>query len=257
MNEGSERVPGRVQDKTVILTGAGSGIGRGIAKLFAQEGARLFLVGRDEQKLKETVQELGQDAEIVVADISNEQAVDSLRECVEKQTDRVDILINNAGTVMRNENIMETNSQLWDEFMSINLKGPFLLCKAFLPLMVRQNQGSIVNIASQLATVSAPGYSTYSTAKGGIVSFTRSIAVDFGAHNIRANCVSPGVVETPMAYVGRENFDELKDAIGNSLPLKRIGQSEDIAYAVLYLASDESSWVTGTNLVVDGGFISK
>lgn len=248
---------GRLANKHVVITGAGSGIGGEIAALFAKEGAAVFLVGRDEGKLRRIAEQIGHGARCFPCDIAQEDEVHRLRDAVTGCADTLDVLVNNAGTVLRNENMLNTGSDDWDDFMRINLKGAFLMCRAFLPSLVRSGRGSIVNVASQLAIVAAPGYSTYGTAKGGIVSFTRALAVDFGPSGVRANCVSPGVIETPMAYVDRDNFDELKASIADQLPLRRIGTPADVAYAALFLASEESAWVTGTNLVVDGGFTSK
>lgn len=247
---------GRLTGKTVLLTGGGSGIGKGIAALFADEGARLLLTGTTAFKLRETIAALPGEHEAIAADISSEQDVRRLAERAGEMFGELDVLINNAGTVKRNEDVTETTQVEWERFMSVNLLGVFLMCKYMIPMMKRRG-GSIVNIASQLATVAAPGYASYSMAKGGTLAFTRSLAVDYGAFGIRANCISPGLVETPMAYVGRGNFDELKPQAAEALPLRRIGRPEDIAYAALYLASDEASWVTGANLAVDGGYTAK
>lgn len=248
---------GRVEGKRAIVTGAGSGIGEAIAQQLAREGAEVALVGRDEAKLRQTLARIEGKAHVYAADISSDHDVTALQQRIGERFGTVDILVNNAGTIMRNENMLETTDDSWKSFMNVNLLGPLRMCRAFVPFMIRQGKGAIVNVASQLSVVSAPGYATYSTAKGGIVSFTRSLAIDYGGHGIRANCVSPGVVETPMAYVGRDNFDAVKQSIADAHPLKRIGRPEDVAYAVLYLASDESGWVTGTNLLVDGGYTAR
>lgn len=248
---------GRVANRTAVVTGAGSGIGEAISRVLAAEGAEVVLVGRDESKLQRTLAGIGGKGHVFAADVSSAPDVAALRQFVEDQFGVADILVNNAGTIIRNEDILNTTEQTWKQFMDANLLGPLLVCQALIPLMKRQNKGAIVNVASQLSVVAAPGYSTYSTAKGGIVSFTRSLAIDYGACGIRANSVSPGVVETPMAYVGRDNFDELKHNLADIHPLKRIGRPEDVAYAVLYLASDEAGWVTGTNLLVDGGYTAR
>lgn len=248
---------GRVQDRIAVVTGAGSGIGEAIASLLAQEGAEVVLIGRNEQRLLEAQARIGERSIAFAADIAREADVSAIGAFLEQRFGRADILVNNAGTVKRNENVLETTEEEWQAFMQINLLGPFRMSKAVLPFMIRQGRGSIVNISSQLGVIAAPGYATYATAKGGIVSFTKSLAIDYGAHGVRANCVSPGLVETPMAYVGRDNFGDLKQSIADAHPLKRIGTPMDIAYAVLYLASDEAGWVTGTNLLVDGGFTAK
>ncbi|MBO9609350.1 MAG: SDR family oxidoreductase [Paenibacillaceae bacterium] len=248
---------GRVQDRIAVVTGAGSGIGEAIASLLVSEGAEVVLLGRNEQRLKEAQQRIGGRTHVFAADISREADASAVGAFLEQRFGKADILVNNAGTVKRNENMLETTEDEWTSFMQINLLGPFLMSQAILPFMIRQGKGAIVNLASQLGVIAAPGYATYATAKGGIVSFTKSLAIDYGAYGIRANCVSPGLVETPMAYVGRDNFDAVKQSIADAHPLKRIGTPMDIAYAVLYLASDEAGWVTGTNLLVDGGFTAK
>lgn len=247
----------RLQGKVCLITGASSGIGRATAIRFSQEGASCIIVGRNKENLAATNLEMASPAYALPLDLSLDEDITTLSQAIKEKFGKIDVIVNVAGTVIRNENMIDTSKEEWDEHIAMNLRSPFLICKQLLPLMIPQGSGSIINISSQLALVSAPGYSTYSTAKGGILSFTRSLAIDYGIHGIRANCISPGLVETPMAHVGRPDFDESKQTIAKSLPLGRIGKPKDIAHAALFLASDESSWITGTNLVVDGGYTAK
>ena len=247
---------GQLTGRKALITGAGSGIGRKIAQRFAREGAELIVVGRDELKLQDTLSNLTGHHKMFCADIASVKDVKRLAAYTKQHFTTLDILVNNAGTIIRNEKIEQTDYDEWQSFMAINVGGTFLMCKYLIPLM-KEKGGSIVNVSSQLAVVSAPGYSTYSTAKGAILAFTRSLAIDYGALGIRANVLLPGVTETPMAYVGREQFDDIKAAIAETIPLRRIGKPEDIANAALFLASDESSWMTGSPLIVDGGYTAK
>jgi len=252
----------RLKDKTAIITGSGTGIGKASAILFAKEGANIVICGRREEKLKEVereiVKELGLKAEdskkvlAISCDVTNQDEVKKLLDKSIKQFNKIDILLNNAG-VFRGSLIHEHTLSDWEETININLKGMFLLTKKVIPNMISNGGGSIINIASILGMVAIPEASAYNASKGGVIMFTKSIAVEYGRHNIRANCICPGLVETPMTQ-GLIADKKVATKILEAYPMGRFGKPEDIAYGCLYLASDESSWVTGTALTIDGGY---
>ncbi|MCZ6691457.1 MAG: glucose 1-dehydrogenase [Planctomycetota bacterium] len=246
----------RIESKVAIITGGGSGIGRATALFFAKEGASVVVAGRREDPLVETADEMqreaGGDAYYVVGDVTKGEDATRIVEETVSRFGRVDILFNNAGEIRRDLPLDKTEEDVWDSVIRSNLKGVYLVSRAAIPAMLKNGGGSIVNNASSLALVAIPGSAAYSAAKGAVVSLSRSMALDY-APKIRVNAVSPGLVHTPLSYVDRPNFDELKGDLAADFPMGRIGSPEDVASAVLFLASDEASWITGTNLVVDGG----
>lgn len=247
----------RLASKVAIITGAGSGIGEVTAKFFAREGASVVLVGRNLDKLNRVASEIkasGKNAVAVRGDISNEGEVQAVAEQAIREFDKIDILINNAGTINDPVQFHEMPDKVWHEIIDTNLIGTFRMTRAVLPSMIERNSGSIVNIASisgMKATERVP-LSVYSTTKAGIIMFTKSIAVEYAPYKIRCNCVCPGTVRSPFLqpYLDDEKARKVMSA---TQPLGRIGEPEDVAHAVLYLASDEASWVTGAVLVIDGG----
>jgi len=244
-----------------LITGGGTGIGEAIAKLFAKEGAKVVISGRRSEPLATTVQAI-KDADGHAVYISGDvSSMDDARRMVSFTVDQygwIDTLVNNAGVIRRTEKVEETTEEEWNWLVDINLKGIFHTTKFCLPFMMERKKGAIVNIGSINAFLAAPGYATYCATKGGVVAYTRAIALQYAKYGIRANVISPGMIHTPMAYVDRPNFEELVDDIVERFyPIKRVGLAEDVAYAALYLASDEAGWVTGQNLTVDGGFSIK
>jgi meso-butanediol dehydrogenase/(S,S)-butanediol dehydrogenase/diacetyl reductase len=245
--------------KAAIVTGAGSGIGRAIATLFAEEGARVAVVDVSESDGKETVELLrkrGGDAIFIQGDISNSAIVKRMVETTVKKYERVDILCNNAG-VESMGSILEITEENWDKVMSINLKGVFLCSKHSVPKMVENGGGVIINIASVLGLIGSKGEAAYCASKGGIISLTRAMALDFAPHNIRVNCICPGSVLTPTFKRVMTSLGDYEAAFQRNLdkiPLKRIAEPEEIAYAALYLASEKASYITGSVLVIDGGW---
>lgn len=250
----------RLKGKVALVTGGGTGIGRAIAELFASEGAQVAVLGRRVEYLEDVVAAITRDGGRALscpADVTDEEAVAAAVERILAAFGDLSIVVNNAGTLRRGEDPTRSERWEWERDLAVNLTGPFLVLKHTLPVLVKRSSGSIVNIASQIALAGAPGYATYAAAKGGVVSLTRALAVEFGPQGVRCNCICPGLVDTPMAYVGRPNFDSLREDLARAHPLGRIGWPEDVAYAALYLASDESSWVTGVVLPVDGGFTAR
>ena len=248
----------RLNNKVALITGGSSGIGEATALLFAKEGAEIAITGRNRQRGNEAVQrikDVGSGAIFIHADVSN--AGDCRRTIEEtiEEFGRLDILFNNAG-VFYPHTATECSEKEWDEQIDINLKGTFLMSKFALPVMIAQRKGVIINNASGWGIVGGDRAVAYCASKGGVVLMTKAMAIDHGAQGIRVNCVCPGDVETPMlpadAKMRGMKWDEYIAGCANR-PLGRVGTAEEIAKAVLFLASDDSSFMTGAALVVDGG----
>jgi NAD(P)-dependent dehydrogenase (short-subunit alcohol dehydrogenase family) len=250
---------GRLEGRVILVTGATSGIGRAIARRCAQEGASVLATGRDEARLAELSREPGISREpgsvsTCPADLTAKDAAGQVVAAATGAYGRLDGLLHAAGIVRRKEDIRDTTDERWAAMMDINLDAAFRLARACLRVMAPQRSGSIVLVGSQLAQIAAPGYASYCAGKGAVESLVRALAVDFGPAGIRVNALAPGLVATPLAYVDRPNFDDMVDAIAAQIPLRRIGQPEDMTGPAVFLLSDESSWMTGQSLVVDGGY---
>lgn len=248
----------RLNGKVAIVTGGGTGIGRGIAILFAKEGAKVVVTGRRPEVLDETVsliRQNGGEGLAVVADVSKEDQVNALVEKTVQQFGRLDILVNNAGVYLPHDTLSATNEE-WDTVMSVDLKGVWLCSKAAIPHMINGGGGKIINIASIAGLVGFAGSAFYCAAKGAVVNLTREMALDYSSKHINVNAIAPGVIETDMTkpFLGDE---QAKKNFLDQTPVGRVGQPEDIAFAAVYLASNESDFVTGHTLVVDGGWTIK
>src|SRR5580658_5393168 len=247
-----------LEGKLAMVTGAASGIGRGIALRLAELGAFVALLDIDDIKGRATTAELeaqGGKAVFLNCDVRSGAECRRAVESLITQRDKIDILCNCAGVAIRKD-IVELTEDEWDFALDVTLKGIYLLSREVVPHMVRNGGGSIINIGSGWSLKGGPRAASYCAAKGGAVNLTRAMAIDHGKHNIRVNCVCPGDVETPMllsecAQLGEDMQTFLREAADR--PLGRIGTAEDIANAVLFLASPMASWVTGAALVVDGG----
>ena len=251
----------RLQGKTALVTGGGTGIGRAIAKLFAEEGAQVAISGRRKERLNEVVAEIGSHAMAVQADVAEEKDV---RRMVNEAVDhmgRIDILVNNAAIITRRSTLVDTPLEDWDLMNAVNVRGVYLVCKAVLPHMIEHGYGSIVNIASVAGQRGQPGNSAYSTTKGAVMNLTRSLAVDYGPYGVRANSISPALVRTEMAETRLKPDDEWDERAARewipNYPLGRLGEPEDIASGALFLASEEASWISGIDLTIDGGMMAK
>ena len=247
----------RLKKQVAIVTGAGQGIGRAIALTLVREGATVVVNDIDLEKAEKVAEEIGAQggqALPVQADVSKAKDVDILVKKTLDSYKRVDILVNNAG-VAKMTRLLELTEAEWDRTMNINIKGQFLCSKAVIAQMIKQKRGKIVNIASLAAHIGAPGLAAYGASKGGVVQLTKALAVELGKYNIMVNAVSPGLTMTELiksAVKDRPDFIEGMDRI----PLRRAAEPEDIANAVLFLASSESDYITGQVLIVDGGLMA-
>ena len=248
----------RLKDKVTVVTGSTSGIGEATAVLFAREGAKVMVVGRRQkegQKVVRRIREDGGEATFVRADVSNEGQVKRMVQTTVKTYGRIDALFNNAGTMV-SKKLHETTNSEWDRVMDVDLKGVFWCSKHTVPYMKKQGGGSIIMCSSANAIVAEPDLGAYCAAKGAINAMTRSMALDYGPDRIRVNAICPGYIDTPL---GDEYFNKLPDPAGAKRKagalhaLGRMGTPMEIAYCALFLASEESSFVTGECLVADGG----
>jgi NAD(P)-dependent dehydrogenase (short-subunit alcohol dehydrogenase family) len=247
----------RLQGKVAIITGAASGIGRGTAELFGEHGARLVLVDREAQRLEQVraaLEASGVEALAYHGDVSrSETAVGAVGLAIER-FGRVDILFNNAG-IMPTGDLREYSEGTWDDVMAVNVKSMYLMTRAALPHMLAQGAGSIVNTSSVMATLTEPGYEAYTTSKAAAIGFTKAVAVSYAEQGIRCNCICPGWVDTPLNQKLAEELgglEKLYPLVKAQQPLGRMASTREVGYAVLFLASDEASAVTGSALYVDG-----
>jgi len=253
----------RLHGKVAIITGSGSGFGRAAAIRFAEEGAEVVVVDLDARGGAATmalVADTGAQAELVVADIATAFGAELAVKSAVARFGGVDVLVNNAGIVQGT--VGETwncDEDVWDRVLQVNLKSAYLCTRAAVPMMLERGGGSVVNTASIAASCSVGG-AAYAASKGAMLSFTRHISSELASRNIRVNCVSPGFMRSPMTTGEREHLapedqQERLRLFGQRVPMKHVGAELDIANAMLYLASDESAYVTGQEIVVDGGYL--
>ena len=252
----------QLQSKVALITGAGSGIGQATALLFAAEGAKVAVADVDSARCEDTVHSIkanGGEALALQVDATNSSQVEAAVAKVVSAYGRIDILFNNVGIVLIRE-LADTTEDEWDTMLRTNLKSAFLFSKYTLPHMRHQGGGAIVNTGSELGLVGAPSYTAYCASKGGIVLLTKALALECAKWNVRVNCVCPGATQTRMLDSEIAHYDD-KDAITKSIiqniPVGRFAKPKEIAQAVLYLASDSSSYMTGAALSVDGGTTAK
>jgi NAD(P)-dependent dehydrogenase (short-subunit alcohol dehydrogenase family) len=249
---------GRLSGKTAFITGGGTGIGRACALAFAAEGAQVAVAGRRKEPLAAVTREIessGGKAFAVTCDVVDRGAVEAAIASVARHLGRLNIIVNNAGAVMVGT-AEETSDEDWSRVLATNLTGTFLVSRAAIPALRKSGGGSIVNIGSYLGIVGRRQRAAYCAAKAGVAGLTRAMALDHAQDNIRVNCVCPAIVETEMSLVFLSRAADPEAARKQrlaELPLGRFGKPEDIALMALYLASDESSWVTGTVFPIDGG----
>ena len=251
----------RLKDKVAIITGAGSGIGESTAIIFAREGAKVVLAGRRVPKIQAVVDRIkaeGGEAIAVQTDVRYAEQVQNLIRKTVERFRKLDILFNNAGVRASRSTVVDLTEEEYERTMATDVKGLWLCCKYAIPEMIRSGGGSIINCSSISAFIGQPLQGVYNVTKGGIDILTKCMALDFARNNIRVNNVNPGWVKTEMneeelARWKAEGSKELEEVL-RLHPLGRLGEPEDVAWAVVYLASDESSWVTGASFLIDGGY---
>lgn len=248
-----------VQGYIAVITGGASGIGEETAREFVRRGAKVVIADLDEKRGVELAAQLGGDAAFYKVDVSDSAQVEKMFEDIGKKYGYIDVLYNNAAYSM-SKSLEDTTEDEWDKVMRINLKGYFLCAKYALPLLKKSSHGAIVCTGSELGIVGCTESLAYNTSKGGIIQFAKSLALELAPYKIRVNVVCPAGTETPafvkdMSRSG--NYEAEVARLAASYPLKRIGQPHDIACAVAFLASEEASFITGTHLMVDGGYTAQ
>jgi len=258
---GGAAARGALQGLAALVTGGASGIGRATALLFAREGAAVTLVDRDDEGCRAAAQAIaaqGGKAIAVTADVTRDADCAGALDGALRAFGRLDILFNNAG-IIRRASLVDTAEEDWDRVMEVNVKPIYLLSRRAIPLMARAGGGVILNTASNWGLVGGPRAAAYCASKGAVVLLTKAMAIDHGAEGIRVNCLCPGDTDTPMLRSeARQLGEPLERFLAESAqnPLRRVATPDDVAQAALYLASPASSFVTGTALVVDGGFVA-
>ncbi|MCL6547670.1 MAG: SDR family oxidoreductase [Alicyclobacillus sp.] len=254
-------VSGRIESlysakgKTAVITGASQGIGRATAIAFAEAGADVVLCGRNAAELHRTaerIQQTGQRAEVVLCDVRRVQEIQAMASYLSDRFSRIDILVNNAGIDIP-QMATDVTEDAWDSILETNLKGMFFCSQSVGRLMIRQGGGQIINLASELSYVATPMSSVYAISKGGVVQLTKALAVEWAPYGVRVNAVAPTLIQTPMTeMLFAANPALLHDSVAR-IPFKRMGRPEEVAAAIVFLASDAAKFITGETLLVDGG----
>ena len=243
--------------KVAVVTGASSGMGAATARALASAGAQVNLIDIDKKGAEETAQKTG--SEICIGDVSNSEFCDLTIDSIVQKQGQVDILVNVAGIILRAD-ALETNDDNWKRIMAVNVDGVFFMCRSAIRHMVNKKSGSIVNFGSIWGDVASSGVTAYCVTKGAVHQLTRALALEHAEDGIRVNAVAPGEVNTPMIKAGRDKpptGDELQELANATIPIKRLAEPEEIAEVVLFLASEKSSYMTGSIVPVDAGYTAR
>ncbi|MDB5575551.1 MAG: 3-oxoacyl-(Acyl-carrier-protein) reductase [Bradyrhizobium sp.] len=246
----------KLRDKVAVVTGSGKGIGRAIAERFAEAGASLVCCDIDESSAQSAADQINAAGGIAIAvrtDVSDKASVEQLVSTSLKKFGHVDIVCNNAGVLDDFTPLGDVTDELWQRIIGINLTGTFLVSRAFLPGMLERKSGTFVNLASMAGLVAQTGGLAYTVSKHGVIGLTRQVSADYGPHGIRANAICPGAIETDLSRSFLDQSPEVLK-VAESVPAGRLGKPEEIASLALYLASDESAFVFGAAMVIDGGW---
>ncbi|HSR53546.1 MAG TPA: glucose 1-dehydrogenase [Acidobacteriota bacterium] len=247
----------RFDNRVAVVTGGASGIGRRAAQALALEGAAVVIADIDEEggrRTAEGINERGGAARFIAADVSRPEQVGSLIDQTAERFGTIDVLCNNAAFLFGIGSVTEASREIWDKTLAVNLTGIYNCCRAAVPRMIEGGGGSIVNTASVLGVVAQPDYAPYVASKGGVVQLTRAMAWDYGAQGIRVNAVCPGSIESPPVAEALRDQPQTRKDIEEKTALGRLGRCREVAAAILFLASEEASYVTGSLLFVDGGW---
>ncbi|HER25086.1 MAG TPA: glucose 1-dehydrogenase [Candidatus Atribacteria bacterium] len=247
------------EDKVVIVTGAAVGIGKATVIAFAEKGAKVVVADIDVEKGKQTSSFIGGDAFFIELNVADRKSVNNMVKDVMNRFGRVDILVNNAGIYYQGD-VIETTEEEWDKVMAVNLKGMYLCSHYVIPVMLERGSGVVVNVASEAGLVGIADQVAYNVSKAGVISLTKSMAVDFAQKGVRVNAVCPGTTETPLvknALKRSKNPENERRKLEECRPLNRLGRPEEIAAAILAMASDHLGYATGSVLSIDGGYTAK
>lgn len=245
----------KLDNKVAIVTGAGNGFGEGIARLFVREGARVLIVDLDQKRAQAVAESIGENAIAVRCDVSQAQDVNSAVEICTQRFGIPDIVVNNAGTTHRNQPMLDVDEETFDRVFNVNVKSIFHMARAAIPLMRQQGHGSIINIGSTAGIRPRPGLTWYNASKGAVNLLSKSMAVELGPEGIRVNAICPVMGGTGMIeqFLGTADTPEARMRITAGIPLGRLSTPMDVAQAALFLASEDSAFITGIELPVDGG----
>lgn len=247
------------KNKVVVITGAGSGMGKAMVKEFFEEGAKVVLLGRTKAKLDKVIENLGSSENLfsIELDVSNEAAVQKAIQQIEQKWESIDVLINNAGVLDSYAPAHEVSLEEWNQTIAINLTGPFLMSKYAIPVMLKQKKGSILNVSSVSALSAAGGGSAYTASKHGLDGLTKQLCFEYGHQGIRVNSLLPGATATPMALPeSKTEFDPDMDAAIAKVPARRWCQPEEIAKLASFMTSDKADYIHGSAFVIDGGWLA-